>query len=941
MLDTLPQQKALPHSEESERAVLAAVLVDPRVLPSLSGRLRAQDFYLERHQHLYEAMLDLTNQGAAIDLRTLQAKLEQQGRIAGVGGIAYLASLDLDLPDLGRIDTYVEIVKERSIRRRLIQASGGIIRDCLDGGLEANAALDRAEQAILGLGEEAIQRGFVPLAQVFHSTLEDLEERPGTTLIGVPSGFIDFDQITHGLNRGNLIIVAGRPGMGKCLSADAELVEADGGVRTIAEIVERRSARLLTLAADRRFEWTSPSAFVDDGIKPVFEVTTRLGRRVKVTATHPFLTLSGWRRLEELTVGEAIGVPRRLEAFGGEPLGEHKARLLGYLLGDGGLTGNAARFTNGSPLLRQDFAEAVARFGGVRVTEADSGGARTPTLTVVADETATAAERTRFAESLDEALVACGASARSVAAAAGVSPASVTGWRRGRYVPAGAAATALESVLPVRVPTGARHNGPNAFTRWLTELGLMGRDAHEKFVPDVVFRAPEPELAAFLNRLFATDGWVGTWRSGQVQVGFCSCSERLARQVQHLLLRFGVIASLRRRGVRYRGGIRHAWQLDITERESILAFLTRIGAYGKDAQVRRALAALSRRRRHANRDLVPAEVWELIDQERRGAPWGDLARRLGLGRGWNFHRGKRGVSRSRLRAIAAALGSQSLASLAESELYWDRITAIRYLGEEQVYDLTIPDTHNFVANDICVHNTSFALNVAQHVAIREKRTVGIFSLEMSQQELALRVLCSEADISFKRLRSGDLSRNQWTKVIQTVRATAETPLYIDDSPNPTLLEMASKARRLKAEKGLELAIVDYLQLMQAGGRYENRNLEIAAISRGLKQLAKELEIPVMALSQLSRQPERRGSDHRPQLADLRESGALEQDADLVAFIYRDEVYNPEDPDNKGIAEVIIAKHRNGQTGTVQLVFIGENTSFRNHYRDGQAAGAPF
>jgi len=884
MLDTLPQQKALPHSEESERAVLAAVLVDPRVLPSISGRLRAQDFYLERHQHLYEAMLELTNEGAGIDLRTLQAKLEQQGRIAGVGGIAYLASLDLDLPDLGRIDTYVEIVKERSIRRRLIQASGGIIRDCLDGGLEANAALDRAEQAILGLGEEAIQRGFVPLAQVFHSTLEDLEERPGTTLIGVPSGFIDFDQITHGLNRGNLIIVAGRPGMGKCLSADAELLEADGGVRTIAEVVERGSARLLTLAADRRFEWTSPSAFVDDGIKPVFEVTTRLGRRVKVTATHPFLTLAGWRRLEELTVGEVIGVPRRLEVFGGAPLGEHKARLLGYLLGDGGLTGNAARFTNGSQLLREDFAEAVARFGGVRVTEADSGGARTPTLTVVADETATAAERTRFAESLDEALVACGASARSAAAAAGVSPASVTGWRRGRYVPAGATATALESILPVQVPASARHNGPNVFTRWLTELGLMGRDAHEKFVPDIVFRAPEAELGAFLNRLFATDGWVSTWRSGQVQVGFCSCSERLARQVQHLLLRFGVIASLRRRGVRYRGGIRHAWQLDITERESILAFLTRIGAYGKDAQVRRALAALSRR--GANGQVIP------------------------------------------------------FPQRAQS-LYWDRITAIRYLGEEQVYDLTIPDTHNFVANDICVHNTSFALNVAQHVAIREKRTVGIFSLEMSQQELALRVLCSEADISFKRLRSGDLSRNQWTKVIQTVRATAETPLYIDDSPNPTLLEMASKARRLKAEKGLELAIVDYLQLMQAGGRYENRNLEIAAISRGLKQLAKELEIPVMALSQLSRQPERRGSDHRPQLADLRESGALEQDADLVAFIYRDEVYNPEDLDNKGIAEVIIAKHRNGQTGTVQLVFIGENTSFRNHYRDGQAAGAPF
>ena len=172
--------------------------------------------------------------------------------------------------------------------------------------------------------------------------------------------------------------------------------------------------------------------------------------------------------------------------------------------------------------------------------------------------------------------------------------------------------------------------------------------------------------------------------------------------------------------------------------------------------------------------------------------------------------------------------------------------------------------------------TSFALNVAQHVAIRQRRTVGVFSLEMSQQELALRILCSEADISFSRLRAGRVSQKEWTRIVQTVRQS-DSPLYIDDSANPSLLEVASKARRLKAEKGLAVLVLDYLQLMQAGGRYENRNLEIAAISRGLKQLAKELEIPVIALSQLSRQPERRGSDHRPQLADLRESGCLAAD----------------------------------------------------------------
>jgi replicative DNA helicase len=215
---------------------------------------------------------------------------------------------------------------------------------------------------------------------------------------------------------------------------------------------------------------------------------------------------------------------------------------------------------------------------------------------------------------------------------------------------------------------------------------------------------------------------------------------------------------------------------------------------------------------------------------------------------------------------------------------------------------------------------------------------------MSQQELALRVLCSEADISFKRLRGAHVSSSEWTKIYQTVRRIDQAPLFIDDSPNPTLLEVASKSRRLKAEKGLSLLVLDYLQLMQAGGKYENRNLEIAAISRGLKQLAKELEMPVIALSQLSRQPERRGGDHRPQLADLRESGSIEQDADIVAFVYRDEVYNPTD-DNRGLAELIIGKNRHGETGTVEMVFIGETTTFKSRAQDAYGGGyggaAPF
>jgi replicative DNA helicase len=215
------------------------------------------------------------------------------------------------------------------------------------------------------------------------------------------------------------------------------------------------------------------------------------------------------------------------------------------------------------------------------------------------------------------------------------------------------------------------------------------------------------------------------------------------------------------------------------------------------------------------------------------------------------------------------------------------------------------------------------------VAIHEQKPVGVFSLEMSRGELVRRILASETGIPSDSLVSGHMSSSQWQTIVRTVREIESAPLYVDDSANPTLLELASKARRLRLEHGLELLILDYMQLMQAGGRYENRNLEVAAISRGLKQLAKELNIPVIALSQLSRQPERRGKDHRPQLADLRESGSIEQDADMVAFIYREEMYDSDDPAKKGVAELIVAKHRNGELRTLKLAFIGKTATFRS------------
>jgi len=223
--------------------------------------------------------------------------------------------------------------------------------------------------------------------------------------------------------------------------------------------------------------------------------------------------------------------------------------------------------------------------------------------------------------------------------------------------------------------------------------------------------------------------------------------------------------------------------------------------------------------------------------------------------------------------------------------------------------------------------TSLILNIAQHVAVQPELTVGFFSLEMSKESLFIRLLTSEAQIDSHRLMSGAIAQKDYGRISHALETLSGMRLFIDDTANIGVLEMRAKARRLQAEHGLNLLVVDYIQLMTARGRYENRTLELASISRSLKGLAKELHVPIVVLSQLSRAPESR-SDHRPQLSDLRESGALEQDADVVVLIYRDDAYN-RDPNNPeaGTAELIVAKQRNGPTGIVRLAFLREQTRF--------------
>jgi replicative DNA helicase len=277
----------------------------------------------------------------------------------------------------------------------------------------------------------------------------------------------------------------------------------------------------------------------------------------------------------------------------------------------------------------------------------------------------------------------------------------------------------------------------------------------------------------------------------------------------------------------------------------------------------------------------------------------------------------------------ADLARASLESIEQAHTRKQLITGVP-TGFVELDEMTAglqPSDLIIVAARPAMGKTSLVLNMAQHVGTKTPMTVGFFSLEMSKQQLFLRMLTSEAGIDGHRLRTGFLGDKDWTKLSKAIGTLSDARIFIDDSASIGVLEMRAKARRLMAEHGLHLLVIDYLQLMQGRGRFDNRVQELASISRSLKGLAKELSVPIIALSQLSRAPENRPKG-RPQLSDLRESGALEQDADVVLMIYREDQYD-KTAENEGVAEIIVAKQRNGPTGSLKLAFIREYTRFEN------------
>ena len=801
-----------PHDLQAEESLLGAMMLSAEAIASAAGVVTASDFYKPAHGHVYDAVHTLYASGQPADSVTVSDELRRAGLLDAIGGPAVLAQIMSSTPATTNAGRYARIVEEYALLRRLIGVAGEISELGYSVPEDVAKALDRAEAMVYEVNERRVTDSTQRLSELLSENLDRLEKlyERGETITGTPTGYLDLDQLLSGLQPSSLVVVGARPAMGKCVAWDTPIVDpVTGAVRTAADLHragERGGAvRVLSLGDDGRLAVTTPSAFVDDGRKPVFRVRTQLGREVRTTASHPFLTREGWRPLAALVEGDVVAVPRELAVFGAEELPHHEVGLLGYLTGTPFEAGDGPVVRCTDPVVALDLGELGAPLG------------------------------------LDVAV-----RARRAASVFQLDP------------------------------------GP-ALVRVLHRHRITGSVEHRR-VPEAVHRLPRHQLATYLNRVLAIGAstWLPAGVTDRGRVLLTLPSPRLAQDLQHLFLRFGINAAVRESVVAASEATWVSHELEISGVEDLARLAGEIGVVGQQARVEELVA-------RAGRVGSPAVV------------------------------------------MAATGGPGSAEEPVPGAVRWDEIVSIDADGDEQVYDLTIPGLHNFVAADVFVHNTSFALGMLAHAALEAQKPVLMFSLEMSNLELSQRLICSEAKVDATRVRNGQLQADDWTKISRAMGRLADAPIWIDDNPNLTIMEIRAKARRLKSQIGsLGMIVIDYLQLMSGRASAENRQVEVSELSRGLKILARELETPVVALSQLSRGLEMR-ADKRPMLADLRESGSIEQDSDVVMFIFREEIYDAK-PENAGQAEIIVAKHRSGPTGVVQLAFLPQYTRFANMAR---------
>ena len=697
-----------PHDDTAEQSVLGGMMLSKDAIADVVEVIGGgADFYKPAHEMIYEAIIHLYGHGEPADAITVADELTKRGELNRVGGAAYLHSLIAGVPTAANAGFYAEIVAERAMLRRLVEAGTKIVQLGYSGDGEAEALVNAAQAEIYGVSANNIKEDYVPLSEAMNSTVEEIEangSRDGG-VHGVPTGFIEFDELTAGLQAGQMIVIAARPAMGKALALDTPIPTPTGWT-TMGDIRVGDTV----LGADGHPTTVTNATDVMTG-RPCFKVIFDDGTEIIADAEHQWLT---------------------------ETRASRRAR-----------------------------SSALAGSGGGRVRTSVGAQVRT---------TAEIRETVRCA----------------------------TADHRANH--------SIANTRPLQLPEADLPVTPYTLGIWLGDdstilapsaeslrtLGVL----NNKHIPMQYLRASEAQRRALLAGLLDSDGTVTN--AGCIQ--FTVTNRQLALDTQELALSLG-----------YRTGMATKKLKGSSEATST--------AYKLTFSSSDSVFALSRKKQmHRDRDSRP-------------------------------------TAKRSSRYIVAVEPVDSVP-----------VRCIEVDNEQ----------HLFLASRAFVptHNSTFALDIARSAAIKHGMTTVFFSLEMGRNEIAMKILSAEAGINLSDLRKGKLDDDQWAKIATAMGKMDSAPLFIDDSPNMTLMEIRAKARRLKQKNNLKLIVLDYLQLMSSGKKVESRQQEVSEFSRALKLMAKELEVPLIALSQLNRGSEQR-TDKKPQVSDLRESGCLTADTRVL------------------------------------------------------------
>jgi replicative DNA helicase len=801
-------ERTPPQDLAAEQGVLGGMLLSKDAIADVIDVVKGRDFYQPKHEQIFDAILDLYGRGEPADAVTVANELTKRNELTRVGGPGYLHTLMESVPTAANAGYYAEIVHERAILRRLVDAGTRITQmGYATEGDDIDEIVNRAQSELYGVTEQRASEDYAPLADIMEGALDEIESisnRSGQ-MTGVPTGFADLDSLTQGLHPGQMVIVAARPAMGKALALDTPLPTPDGWT-TMGEV--EVGDRLL--GADGEPTTVIAATDVMHG-RPCYEVRFSDGSVLVADEQHQWFTETRADR----RAGRAGAVKTTREIY------------------DTLRTETAERRINHSiptaaPVRLPERELPISPYAlGIWLGDGHSAAARVTT----ADDQVV--ENLRAEGYLVE---SSGHLVYSLRLPTEPVPAERS------CVVCGTAFTPRTSQVRTcgRGCGGSEDHG--TVLALLRKLGVLG----DKHIPAEYLRASETQRRALLAGLLDSDGYANP--SGTVQ--FSVTSRQLAHDVWELILSLGYKATMRTKQVAGRGI------------DSSTCHTVTFTPHDPVFRLKRKLDRQTRRAHPTTRTRYVTEVRPVTSVPVRCVQVANADHLYLAGRSW-----------------------------------------------------------------IPTHNSTIGLDFARSCSIKNGLTSVIFSLEMGRNEITMRLLSAEARVALHHMRSGNMTDDDWGRLARRMGEVSAAPLFIDDSPNMSMMEIRAKCRRLKQRHDLRLVIVDYLQLMSGGAakRAESRQQEVSEMSRNLKLLAKELEVPIVAIAQLNRGPEQR-TDKKPMMSDLRESGSLEQDADVVILLHREAAYEAESP-RAGEADLIVAKHRNGPTATITVAFQGHYSRF--------------